>query len=151
MYEIFDYIENNEDYQFTLSELKKVVTTDFIPDSKTIISKLIEHYNITRDSRINRDNEDVKKIIEWLTMYNPFPCTNKIMSLANGITGNYEINCYDAYNVGIVTMNSMVGLTFENFKFKRANRVLPLLSVKSSIKVHILFNSNRSSTTVSKD
>lgn len=44
MYEIFDYIENNEDCQFTLSELKEVVTTDFIPDPKTIISKLIEHY-----------------------------------------------------------------------------------------------------------
>jgi len=48
----------------------------------------------------------------------------------------YMINCYNAYNVGIVTMNSMVGLTFDNFKFKRANRVIPLLSVKSSIKVH---------------
>ncbi|KAF0737722.1 Uncharacterized protein FWK35_00023698 [Aphis craccivora] len=44
MYEIFDYIENNEDCQFTLSELKEVLTTDFIPDSKTIYSKLMEHY-----------------------------------------------------------------------------------------------------------
>ncbi|KAF0737721.1 Uncharacterized protein FWK35_00023697 [Aphis craccivora] len=58
------------------------------------------------------------------------------MSLANGKIGNNEINCYDAYNVGIVTVNSMVGLTFDNFKIKRANRVLPLLSVKSSIKLH---------------
>lgn len=59
------------------------------------------------------------------------------MSLANGTTGSNKINCYDAYNVGIVTMNiSMVGLKFDNFKFKRANRVHPLLSVRSFDKVH---------------
>jgi len=92
----------------------------------------IDQHIDTRDSRINRDNEDVKKIIDWLTMYNPFRFTNKIISLANGITGNNEINCYDAYNVGIVIMDSMVGLTFDNFKFKRANRVLPLLTLKQA-------------------
>jgi len=43
------------------------------------------------------------------------------MSLSNGITGNYEINCYNAYNIGKNLMNNIVGLKFNNFKFKRAN------------------------------
>lgn len=43
MEDIFSYIENNEDCQFTLQELKKVLI-DYVPDDKTIISKLIERY-----------------------------------------------------------------------------------------------------------
>lgn len=95
----------------------------------------VDQHVDTKDSRIKRDNDDVNKIIEWLTIHNPFPQTNKIMSISNGIIGNDEINCYDAYEIGTNLMNKMVGLKFDNFKFKRANRVLPLLSVKSSIKV----------------
>lgn len=44
MKEIFCYIENNEDSQFTLKELKDVLT-EYVPDDKTIIiSKLKEKY-----------------------------------------------------------------------------------------------------------
>lgn len=101
-------------------------------------------YNISLDTvdqhldeqRIKRDNADVNKMIEWLTPHNPFPKTNTIMSLANGIIGNDNINCYDGYNIGVVSMNNMVGFKFDKFKFKHANRVLPLLTVKSSVKVH---------------
>ncbi|KAL4105063.1 hypothetical protein QTP88_020338 [Uroleucon formosanum] len=96
----------------------------------------VDQHVDTKDSRIKRDNDDVNKIIEWLTIHNPFPQTNKIMSISNGIIGNDEINCCDAYEIGKNLMNKMVGLKFDNFKFKRANRVLPLLSVKSSIKVY---------------
>lgn len=96
----------------------------------------VDQHVYTKDSRIKKDNDGVNKIIEWLTIHNPFSQTNKIMSLANSIIGNDEINCYDAYEIGKHLMNKMVGLKFDHFKFKRANRVLPLLSVKSSIKVH---------------
>jgi len=43
MEDIFDYIENNEDCQFTLGELKEVFL-DYVLADKTIISKLIERY-----------------------------------------------------------------------------------------------------------
>ncbi|CAH2086035.1 unnamed protein product [Euphydryas editha] len=43
MKEIFYYIENNEDSQFTLKELKDV-PTEYIPDDKTIITKLQQKY-----------------------------------------------------------------------------------------------------------
>ncbi|KYN00649.1 hypothetical protein ALC62_08572 [Cyphomyrmex costatus] len=89
-----------------------------------------------RDSRINRDNADVKKLVEWFASHNPFPKTNQIMSLATGIVGNDEINCHDAYNIGHISMENMIGQTFYNVKFKRSNRVVPLLSVRSCVKVH---------------
>lgn len=43
MEKIYAYIENNDDCQFTLAELKDVCK-NFIPDEKTIKSKLIERY-----------------------------------------------------------------------------------------------------------
>lgn len=43
MKEIFCYIENNEDSQFTLKELKDVLT-EYVPDDKTIITKLQQKY-----------------------------------------------------------------------------------------------------------
>lgn len=33
-------------------------------------------------------------------------------------------------------MSKMTGLTFDNIKFKRADRVLPLLAMSSTIKIH---------------
>jgi len=65
---------------------------------------------VNRYSRIKRDNDDVNKIIEWLRIHNPFPRTNKIMSLPNGTTGIDEIitvMMLISYNLGL--MNSMVG------------------------------------------
>ncbi|KAL4112100.1 hypothetical protein QTP88_015948 [Uroleucon formosanum] len=44
MEEIFYYIENNNDCQFTLTELVNAITSDFIPDAKTIIYKLTARY-----------------------------------------------------------------------------------------------------------
>lgn len=43
MKEIFSYIENNADSQFTLKELKDV-PTEYMPDDKTIIKKLQQRY-----------------------------------------------------------------------------------------------------------
>lgn len=40
---VFHYIENNDDCQFTLAELKNVMK-DYVPDDKTIIKKLIARY-----------------------------------------------------------------------------------------------------------
>lgn len=44
MENVFSYIENHEDCQFTLSELKQTLITDFKPDNKTIKKKLVEKY-----------------------------------------------------------------------------------------------------------
>lgn len=84
MDEIFNYIENNDDCQFTLKQLEKV-PEDFLPDSKTIISKLIEHYgkNITittkhakltiicfRDTEANiLSNTKIKNLIPLKNVY----------------------------------------------------------------------------------
>lgn len=42
MEEIYKYIEENEDCQFTMLELKNIITTDHIPDEKTIRKRIID-------------------------------------------------------------------------------------------------------------
>ena len=45
MEQIYKYIEENDDCQFTLQELKNVITTEHIPDEKTIKKRLIERFH----------------------------------------------------------------------------------------------------------
>lgn len=89
-----------------------------------------------RDSRVERDITDVTKLMEWFSCHNPFPQFPHIMSISSGIIGDDNINCHQAYQVGLISMESMKNLTFDNIKLKRANRIASLLMVTSSVKVH---------------
>lgn len=61
----------------------------------TICEKIEKFYNNSldsteqhvdaRDSKVKRDHNDVSKLVEWLTLHNPFPKTNHLVSLASGI------------------------------------------------------------------
>ncbi|CAH0556725.1 unnamed protein product [Brassicogethes aeneus] len=88
------------------------------------------------DSRIKKDAKDKRKLLEWFSTHDPFPEVNKIVSIASGIVGDDKINCYKAREVGLASMAKMTGLTFNNIKLKRADKVVPLLAMTSTIKVH---------------
>lgn len=89
-----------------------------------------------RDSRIKRDIEDVKKLYEWFLLHDPFPEIKEIMSIASGVVGDKKINCHNAREVGNTSMKKMIGQTFNNIKLKRTDKVLPLLSISSTVKVY---------------
>lgn len=89
-----------------------------------------------RDSSVKRDTGDIKKLREWISSHDPFPVLNKIMSIANGVVGDDKINCHNAREVGIASMSKMMGQTFYNIKLKRADKLLPLLSMNSTMKIH---------------
>ena len=95
-----------------------------------------EQHVDARDSRIKRDDEDVLKLLEWFKHHNPFPAMKQIVSLATGIIGHDGINCHNARNIGLQSMNNIIGQTFDKIKLKRSNKVLSLLCVNSSVKVH---------------
>lgn len=44
MEKIYKYIEENDDCQFSIQELKNILSTEYIPDDKTIKSRLSSHY-----------------------------------------------------------------------------------------------------------
>ncbi|GBN69821.1 hypothetical protein AVEN_121510-1 [Araneus ventricosus] len=101
------------------------------------------------DSRVKRDTKDIKKLLEWFLLHDPFPVAEKIISIASGVVGDEKIisiasgvvgdekiNCHNAREVGITSMTRMFAQTFNNIKLKRVDKVLPLLTISSAIKVH---------------
>jgi len=92
------------------------------------------------DARIKRDVEDVKKLLDWFNSHDPFPYTETIMSIATGVTGDEKKNCHVAWSVGMAGIDKKIGCTFGDVKFQRADRVLSLLTVNSTITKQLLIH-----------
>lgn len=95
-----------------------------------------EQHVDARESRIARDNSDVKKLSAFLEKHNPFPESIHVMSFFSTIVGGSSINCHKAYEVGMRAAKSIIGNTFGSIKFQRKTKVLSLKTVNSSIKVN---------------
>ncbi|GBM38242.1 hypothetical protein AVEN_47338-1 [Araneus ventricosus] len=59
------------------------------------------------DSRVKRDTEDIKKLLGWFLLHDPFPVVEKIISIASGVVSDENINCHNAREVGITSMTKM--------------------------------------------
>lgn len=89
-----------------------------------------------RDSRISKDQKDITELEKFFSSHPPFPIHNKVVSISTGVVGDKSINCYKAGEVGKIGMKLMIGNNFKDVKLKRTNRVLPLATGNSAIKVH---------------
>ncbi|GBN70741.1 hypothetical protein AVEN_164348-1 [Araneus ventricosus] len=84
-----------------------------------------EHLKIS-DSRVQRDNDDCRKMVEWLKHYNPSPENSNLISLSTGSVGDSRINCPIAKEEGILGIKRIEGSDFYIVKFRRNDRVQPL-------------------------
>ncbi|XP_044579087.1 uncharacterized protein LOC123261518 [Cotesia glomerata] len=109
---------------------------DKLEDIANVRMDTTEQHVDASDSRVKKDARDIRRLLEWFSTHDPFPEVNKIVSIASGVVGDDKINCYKAREVGLASMAKMTGLTFNNIKLKRADKVVPLLAMTSSIKVH---------------
>ncbi|GBN16230.1 hypothetical protein AVEN_212585-1 [Araneus ventricosus] len=50
-----------------------------------------QHLGIN-NSRVQRDNDDCRKMVEWYKLYNSFPENSKLISISNGVVGDSRIN-----------------------------------------------------------
>lgn len=88
------------------------------------------------DSRVKKDAKDIRMLLEWFSIHDPFPEVNKVISIASGVVGDNTINCYKARELGLISIAKITGLTFKDIKLKRADKVVPLLAMSSTVKVH---------------
>ncbi|GBM31924.1 hypothetical protein AVEN_74229-1 [Araneus ventricosus] len=44
------------------------------------------------DSRVKRDTGDIKKLLEWFLLHDPFPVVEKIIFIASGVVGDEKIS-----------------------------------------------------------
>lgn len=89
-----------------------------------------------REARIKRDSSDSKKLMEWFMQHYPFPDVPEILSLSTGVVGDSSINCHMAKEIGLLAIDRIVGGDFQNVKFYRKDRVLPLATMNNAIKIH---------------
>lgn len=93
-----------------------------------------QHVDI-RSARIVRDNEDLKKLINWFSQHSPFPKVDELMSISTGVIGDKTINCHKSQEIGMLGISKIIGNDFDSVKFKRKDKVIPLLAANSSIKI----------------
>lgn len=61
---------------------------------------------------ISHYNGDIRKLMDWLCQYFPFPEVNELMSISTGIIGDKKINCHISQEVSIASISKMVGGNF---------------------------------------
>ncbi|GBN13753.1 hypothetical protein AVEN_163290-1 [Araneus ventricosus] len=86
------------------------------------LTKSNQHLAIS-DSRVQRDNYDCKKMVEWFKLYNSFPENSKLISISNDVVGDLMINYHMAKEDGIFGIKRNEGSNFHTLKFKRNDRV----------------------------
>lgn len=88
-----------------------------------------------RNSRINRDNDDVKKLLDWFSQHPSFPEMKEIMSISTGIIGNEKINCHMSQELGIASILKIIDCDFDTVKFRRKDKVTPLAVINTGIRI----------------
>lgn len=94
-----------------------------------------EQHVALKDSAVKRDKKDGTKMYEWLQQHLPFPENPSLYSLSTGVVADERVTCHKAKELGVKSMNSIVGGDFGNVKFKRSDRVQPLAVMRSAIKI----------------
>ncbi|KYN29124.1 hypothetical protein ALC57_01443, partial [Trachymyrmex cornetzi] len=84
-------------------------------------------------SRVQKDADDVKILLEWFEEHCPFVQSNDLISLSNGVIGSSEIDCHEAQEKGIALIPQVIKETYGNIKFPKKMKVLPLKSAFSKV------------------
>ncbi|GBN76604.1 hypothetical protein AVEN_207597-1 [Araneus ventricosus] len=60
-------------------------------------------------SRVQRDNDDCRKMVEWFKHYNSFSENSNLISMNTGVIGNSRINCHMAKEESILSVKRIEG------------------------------------------
>ena len=89
-------------------------------------------------SRVNRDNDDLGKLQNWLKIHNPFDKNETALkSLSTGLIvgDDIRVNCDEAERVGQSIQEKLDGTCVEDASIKRNDRVITLDSLRPGIKI----------------
>jgi hypothetical protein len=90
-----------------------------------------------RDSRRARDQHDIHILVEWLHLHNPFQRPSPLLtSISSGVVADNSINCDQAEEVGMSSMQKVIGKTFSSVTLHRKDSVKTLSHMTKVIKVH---------------
>ena len=88
-------------------------------------------------ARLNRDNQDYVKVLEYFWSHNPFNVVDKLISLESGLVDdNHAVNCDNAEAVGAKVQEEMTGKMFAEVSLKKKNKVTNLQTLYSTVKIN---------------
>jgi hypothetical protein len=82
------------------------------------------------ESRIRRDNVDLKKLMSWFNQYNPFTTNDtKLRSLSSGLTASDDdhINYDEPETIGLPMHHSLDNISVTSATLKRNDKVRTLV------------------------
>ncbi len=77
-------------------------------DFSSTVFRTSEQHVDTRNSRMFMDNDDMKKLLEWVYQHVPFRETSNLISVTSGVVGDERINCHMAQEVGITSISRII-------------------------------------------
>ncbi|KAB0797138.1 hypothetical protein PPYR_08132 [Photinus pyralis] len=102
-----------------------------------VITLTSEQHVELRSSRIERDQQDLRKLFDWLEIRNPFnPDIKELMSISSGVVANSDVNCDKAAEIGEKVISRIIGTNYNVLRLKRNDKVRSLLSGSSSVKIN---------------
>lgn len=117
-----------------------------VHDFSGVVKVSSEQHVELRESRQKRDRDDMKMMLNWFKMHNPFSHSSLLSSLSSGLVADSTVNSDDALQIGITAMKNMSGHLFSDVHLKRKDAVKPLASVTKSITVRgeaVVINPNQ--------
>ena len=113
-----------------------VLISQAVESFSGVTAQSSEQHVQLRESRQCRDSRDVQTLIQWLVEHPPFQFeSNNLISLSTGVVGGETISCDSAVDCGLKAMKNMIGKTFSNVVLRRKDKVMPLSSANSGVKV----------------
>lgn len=90
-----------------------------------------QHKDVSK-ARQKKDVDDTFELLRTLKQLDPFGADRSLRSLISGVTANKAVNVDRAKKVGQAILDSMVGMSTNDFTFKRKNQVVTL-AAKTSV------------------
>jgi hypothetical protein len=129
----------------TMPQTTKVV--DKVECFAGVSSRTSEQHAEVKDARIKRDVLDAGKMLNWLSQHNAFPSeTPELISISSGLIGGDKVNCDQAKEVGLKSIMSMTGKTFNNVHLSRKLNVITLAATQKGMQIRddiVLVDSNQ--------
>lgn len=122
--------------RWTSSMPQYSVVSDCTEKFAGVLPVFSEQHKELSESRIERDNIDLKKLTDWVSDHSPFDANkSKLPALSSGLEATNNVNCHQSYETGCTIMEKHAGKTLVELKLKRSDGVIPVAHMNKTVEV----------------
>lgn len=84
---------------------------------------------------IIRDNNDLSKFVQFLTIHNPFDQNSEFRNISTGVVADERVDVATAIEIGRKLQNKITGQTIGKLVFKKSDKVSTFATMRKAVKV----------------